>query len=92
MNSNGNYKIVITKAAQKDKAKIKTLPALRNKVDILLEILKNNPYKTPPPYEKLIGDFSSCYSRRINRQHRLVYMVDEAQKTVKIIAMWTHYE
>lgn len=92
MNSNGNYKIVITKAAKKDKEKIKVLPALRNKVDILLEVLMNNPYQTPPPYEKLIGDYNSCYSRRINRQHRLVYMIDEAQKTVKIIAMWTHYE
>ena len=86
MNSNGKYKIVITKAAQKDKEKIKVLPALRNKVDILLEVLRNNPYQT------LIGDYNSCYSRRINRQHRLVYMIDEAQKTVKIIAMWTHYE
>jgi len=89
---NGNYKIVITKAAQKDKEKIKAIPALRKNVDKLLDVLQKNPYQTPPPYEKLFGNLSAYYSRRINRQHRLVYMVDDTQKVVKIVSMWTHYE
>lgn len=86
------YRIVITKKAQRDKEKIKQYTALRKNVENLLEVIKVNPYQTPPPYEKLLGDLSSCYSRRINAQHRLVYTVDEEVKTVKIISMWTHYE
>jgi len=89
---NGEYKIVITKSAQKDKEKIKVIPALRKNVDVLLSVLKRNPFQAPPPYERLQGNLNTCYSRRINRQHRLVYMVDEEKKIVKIIAMWTHYE
>ncbi len=88
----GKYRIVITKSAQKDKEKIKQQPALKKKVNNLLEIIKDNPYQNPPPYEKLLGNLSECYSRRINIQHRLVYTVDEEQKVVKIISMWTHYE
>lgn len=88
----GKYRIVITKSAQKDKEKIKQQPVLKKKVNNLLEIIKNNPYQNPPPYEKLLGNLSECYSRRINIQHRLVYTVDEEQKVVKIISMWTHYE
>ena len=88
----GKYRIVITKSAQKDKEKIKQQPALKKKVNNLLEIIKDNPYQNPPPYEKLLGNLSKCYSRRINIQHRLVYTVDEEQKVVKIISMWTHYE
>ena len=88
----GNYRIVITKAAQKDKEKIKQLPALRRNVENLIELLKNNPYQNSPPYEKLVGDLNMCYSRRINSQHRLVYLVYETEKTVKIISMWSHYE
>lgn len=88
----GRYRIVITKSAQKDKEKIKQQPALKKKVNNLLEIIKDNPYQNPPPYEKLLGNLSECYSRRINIQHRLVYTVDEEQKVVKIISMWTHYE
>ena len=84
---NGNYRIVITKAAQKDKEKIKQLPVLRRNVENLLEALKNNPFQNPPPYEKLVGALCMCYSRRINSQHRLVYMVYEPEKTVKIISM-----
>ena len=89
---NGEYRIVITKSAQKDKEKIKALPALKNNVDILLAVLRNNPFQNPPPYERLQGSFSVYYSRRINRQHRLVYTVDEAERVVKIVSMWTHYE
>jgi Txe/YoeB family toxin of toxin-antitoxin system len=59
---------------------------------MLIEVLRDNPFMTPPPYEKLLGDLSGAYSRRINIQHRLVYQVLEAEKTVKIIRMWTHYE
>ena len=88
----GKYRIVITKSAQKYKEKIKQQPALKKKVNNLLEIIKDNPYQNPPPYEKLLGNLSECYSRRINIQHRLVYTVDEEQKVVKIISMWTHYE
>lgn len=88
----GKYRIVITKSAQKDKEKIKQQPVLKKKVNNLLEIIKDNPYQNPPPYEKLLGNLSECYSRRINIQHRLVYTVDEEQKVVKIISMWTHYE
>ena len=86
-----NYRIVIIKSAQKDKNKIKSVPALKRNVEKLLEVLKKNPYQNPPSYEKLIG-LPNMYSRRINRQHRLVYQVFEEEKTVKIISMWTHYE
>ena len=89
---NGNYKIVITKAAQKDKDKIKQYPALVKNVKNLLEVIESNPYQNPPPYEKLVGDLQMLYSRRINSKHRLVYMVYEKEKTVKIVSMWTHYE
>ena len=89
---NGNYKIVITKAAQKDKEKIKQYPALVKNVKNLLEVIESNPYQNPPPYEKLVGDLQMLYSRRINSKHRLVYMVYEEEKTVKIVSMWTHYD
>lgn len=85
------YKIIYTKIAIKH---IKLLKAagLDKKAFSLKEILKINPYQNPPPYEKLIGDLKGLYSRRINSQHRLVYMVDEQNKIVKILSMWTHYE
>ena len=89
---NGNYKIMITKSAQKDKEKIKQYPALKKNVSNLLELISENPYKNPPPYERLVGNLKQCYLRRINSQHRLVYMVYEEEKTVKIISMWSHYE
>lgn len=62
------------------------------KVQELVSILRQNPWQNPPPYEKLVGDLAGMYSRRINRQHRLVYTVDEASHTVSILALWTHYE
>jgi Txe/YoeB family toxin of toxin-antitoxin system len=85
------YKIVFTKKSVKD---IKKLQAanLSEKAKKLVELLKDNPYMTPPSYEKLVGDLSDAYSRRINIQLRLVYSVDDENKTVKIIRMWTHYE
>ncbi len=89
---NGDYKIVITKAAQKDKEKIKQYPALVRNVQNLLDVIKVNPFQNPPPYEKLVGDLNMLYSRRINSKHRLVYMVYEKEKTVKIVSMWTHYD
>lgn len=89
---NGNYKIVITKSAQKDKEKIKSFPSLKNNVDNLLEILRNDPFQSPPPFERLRGELSVYYSRRINKQHRLVYMIDTDLKVVKIVAMWTYYQ
>ena len=86
-----SWKLVYTRQAQKDAKKIATA-GLKSKVETLLAILAENPYQTPPPYEKLIGDLSGALSRRINIQHRLVYQVLKDEETVKIIRMWTHYE
>ena len=85
------WRIVFTKQAQKDAKKL-AAAALRPKAEKLLDILRENPYQTPPPFEKLIGDLSGANSRRINIQHRLVYEVLADEKAVKIIRMWTHYE
>ena len=85
------WKLVYTKQAQKDAKKVSS-SGLKNKASSLLEILKENPFQTPPPYEKLIGDLTGAYSRRINIQHRLVYEVIPEKKIVKIIRMWTHYQ
>lgn len=86
-----NWKLVYTKQAQKDAKKLAS-SNLREKAQELLEILQENPWQNPPPYEKLIGDLEGAYSRRINIQHRLVYEVIESKNTVKILRMWTHYE
>jgi len=86
-----NWRLVFTKQAQKDAKKI-TQSGLKPQAERLLEILKENPFLNPPPYEKLLGDLSGAYSRRINIQHRLVYQILDDIKTVKIIRMWTHYE
>ena len=85
------YAVVYTKNAVKDVQKIKAA-RLSNKVKDLIEIIKLNPFQTPPPYEKLVGDLQGAYSRRINIKHRLVYEVIETEKTVKILSMWSHYE
>jgi len=85
------WRIVFTKRALKDAKKI-SAAGFRSKAETLLYILHENPYQTPPPFEKLIGDLSGAYSRRINIQHRLVYQIIDKEKTVKIIRMWTHYE
>lgn len=86
-----SYRLFFTKQAQKDAVKIKSAGLKENAIE-LLEILKNNPYQNPPSYEKLIGDLDGAYSRRINIKHRLVYQVLEAEKIVKVLRMWTHYE
>ncbi len=85
------WKIVFTKKAQKDAEKLVS-SGLKAKTENLLNILKQNPYTSPPPFEKLSGDLTGVYSRRINIQHRLVYQIYEEEKTVKILRMWTHYE
>ena len=85
------YKIEYHKKAVKEISKLK-----ENKLDIkakkLIELIKENPYQTPPPYEKLTGDLKSLYSRRINIQHRLIYKVNEDEKVVRILSLWSHYE
>ena len=86
-----SWQLVFTKQAQKDAKKIAHC-GLKPHVERLLEIIKEHPFKKPPPYEKLVGDLSGAYSRRINIQHRLVYEVLDDIKTIKIIRMWTHYE
>jgi toxin YoeB len=85
------WRVVFTKRALKD-AKRLSAAGLRSKTEKLLDILRENPYQTPPPFEKLLGDLSGAYSRRINIQHRLVYQVIPDKKAVKVIHMWTHYE
>ncbi|MDR0578979.1 MAG: Txe/YoeB family addiction module toxin [Campylobacteraceae bacterium] len=85
------YSIVYTKKALKDIPKLK-VAHLANKTKQLIELIKHNPFKTPPSYEKLQGDLQGAYSRRINLQHRLVYEVIEEKYTIKIISMWSHYE
>ena len=85
------YTIVYTKKTAADISKLK-LAKLDTKAKALIEILRENPYQTPPPYEKLIGALQGAYSRRINVKHRLVYEVLEEVNTVKIISLWTHYE
>lgn len=86
-----SWTVVFTSQAGKD-AKRLSASGLRPKAEELLAVLARNPFQTPPPYEKLVGDLSSAYSRRINIQHRLVYQVIENIKTVKVLRMWPHYE
>ncbi|MBQ9298268.1 MAG: Txe/YoeB family addiction module toxin [Clostridia bacterium] len=85
------YRIVYRKQALKDLEKIKA-SNLKSKTKKLIDIIKENPFQNPPPYEKLIGDLVGAYSRRINFQHRLIYQVLEKENTIKILRMWTHYE
>lgn len=85
------WKIVYTNQAQKDALKLKRA-GLKPKAEQLLALLAKNPFESPPPFEKLMGDLTGAYSRRINIQHRLVYQVLKKEKTVKILRMWTHYE
>lgn len=85
------WELVYTKQAQKDAKKLSS-SNLKDKAQALLNILQVDPFQNPPPYEKLVGDLEGACSRRINIQHRLVYEVIEAENTVKILRMWTHYE
>jgi Txe/YoeB family toxin of toxin-antitoxin system len=86
-----SWQLFFTKQAQKDAKKL-AASGLRSKAEALLDILRQNPFQQPPPFEKLVGDLRGAYSRRINIHHRLVYQVLEDIKTVKVIRMWTHYE
>jgi Txe/YoeB family toxin of toxin-antitoxin system len=85
------WRLVYTRQAQKDARKLSS-SGLKAKAQELLEILREDPYRSPPPFEKLVGDLSGAFSRRINIQHRLVYQVLDKKKMVKVIRMWTHYE
>jgi toxin YoeB len=87
-----SWKVVFTKQAQKDARKL-AAAGLKSKAEQLIDLLRRaNPFQTPPPFEKLVGDLLGAYSRRINIQHRLVYQVLEKEHIVKVIRMWTHYE
>lgn len=85
------YKILYTKTAIKDIPKLKAAH-LDKTAKALIELIKENPYQSPPSYEKLVGDMKGAYSRRINLQHRLVYEIFEEEKAIKIISLWSHYE
>ena len=85
------WELVFTKQAQKDSKK-NAAAGHRDKTERLLDVLRKNPFQTPPPYEKLVGDLAGAYSRRITIQHRLVYQVLEKEKIVKVLRLWTHYD
>lgn len=85
------YKIIYTKTSLKDIPKLKSAHLDKN-AKALIDIIRDNPFQVPPPYEKLVGDLQGLYSRRINIKNRLVYQVLEEDKTVKIISLWSHYE
>ena len=85
------WRLVFTRQAQKDAKKLAST-GLRNKAQNLLDLLQEDPYRSPPPFEKLVGDLTGACSRRINIQHRLVYQIYPDLKTIKIIRMWTHYQ
>ena len=86
-----SWRLVYTKQAQKD-ARNLSAAGLKVKAQALLDALSENPYQTPPPFEKLVGDLRDAYSRRINIQHRLVYQVLEDEGVIKVLRMWSHYE
>jgi toxin YoeB len=86
-----SWRLVFTKQAQKDAKKI-AQSGLKPQASRLFDILQKNPYQNPPPYEKLVGDLSGAFSRRINIQNRLIYQILDDIKIVKVIRMWTHYE
>ncbi len=84
------WQVLFTKQAQKDARKI-SAAGLRPKAESLLNVLAADPFRSPPPFEKLVGDLEGAYSRRINIQHRLVYQVSKQDRIVKVLRMWTHY-
>lgn len=85
------YKIMFSRQAMKDRRRIAEA-GLEKRAKALLAVLTENPYQSPPPYEKLVGDLSGFYSRRINLRHRLVYSVDDEACLIRILRLWTHYE
>ena len=86
-----SWKIVYTKQAQKDAKKLAS-SGLKENAQELLPIIERDPRQNPPPFEKLVGDLSDAYSRRINIQHRIVYQILETGQVVKVLRLWTHYE
>jgi len=86
-----SWQVVFIRQATKDARRL-TAAGLRDKAEQLIELLRTDPFQTPPQFEKLVGDLAGAYSRRINIQHRLVYQVLEEERAVKVIRMWTHYE
>jgi len=86
-----SWQLVYAKQAQKDAEKLVSA-GLKDKAQSLLNVIGENPFQNPPPYEKLVGDLSGAYSRRINIQHRLVYQALEDQRVVKVLRLWSHYE
>ena len=86
-----SWTVVFAKHAVKDARKI-AAAGLKEKTQSLLDVLRHDPFQNPPPFEKLVGDLGGAYSRRINIQHRLVYEVFKAERTVRVLRMWTHYE
>lgn len=86
-----NWQLVYTKQAQKDAQKL-AAAGLKDKAKALLAVVQDNPFQSPPPYEKLIGDLAGAYSRRINIQHRLVYQVLQDEQVVKVLRLWSHYD
>ena len=86
-----NWEIIYARQAQKDAKKL-AAAGLKNKALQPLEILKTDPFQNPPPYEKLVGDLTGAYSRRINIQHRLIYQVLSSERQVKVLRLWSHYE
>ena len=86
-----SWSVVYAKQALKDAKKVKA-SGLKDKAPGLLDVLESDPFQNPPPFEKLVGDLSGAYSRRINIQHRLVYEVFSEQRTVRVLRMWTHYD
>ncbi|MDE2756648.1 MAG: Txe/YoeB family addiction module toxin [Acidobacteriota bacterium] len=85
------WELYFTRQARKDAKKL-AASGLKNKTMALLDIIRQDPFQKPPPYEKLVGDLAGAYSRRINIRHRLVYQVLEEERSVKILRLWTHYE
>lgn len=85
------WRLFFTKQAQKDARKL-SASGLKPKAEALLAVLAEDPFQTPPPFEKLLGDLAGAYSRRINIQHRLVYQVLADQQAVKVLRLWTHYD
>ncbi|MBI3292534.1 MAG: Txe/YoeB family addiction module toxin [Elusimicrobia bacterium] len=85
-----SWQLFFTRQASKDAKKL-TSAGLRYKAETILEILRKDPFQVPPPFGKLVGDLEGAFSRRINIQHRLVYQVLKAERTVKVLRMWTHY-
>jgi toxin YoeB len=86
-----SWRLAYTRAAQKDAQRL-AAAGLKDRAEALLELLTADPFRSPPPFEKLVGDLAGAYSRRINIQHRLVYQVLTEEQVVKVLRMWSHYE